>query len=124
MPYKKGGGRNCAVYNCSNNQRKLGQWRDGYCVIHAGLTHRQCPCREPFRFCNIPQVTKAGDDTRRNQWLKAIHRLNLPRTRGVVSKFCFFCVLKKEVSIKLFRFRLTIELSGEIIMFFGGFLRF
>ena len=108
MPYKKGGGRNCAVYKCSNNQRKLGQWRDEYCMIHVGLPHIQCPCQEPFRFCNIPQVTKSGDDTRRMQWLKAIHRLNLPPTRGVVSNFllfvCFFNAgrKKKENPMKTF----------------------
>uniref|UniRef100_A0A8W8JNN7 THAP-type domain-containing protein n=1 Tax=Magallana gigas TaxID=29159 RepID=A0A8W8JNN7_MAGGI len=53
MPYEKGGGRHCVVFNCSNNQRKLYRWKMEECFEH-GKRHEDCPCQAPFRLFWIP----------------------------------------------------------------------
>ena len=34
VKYKKGGGNSCAINGCSNNRRKLKEWKQTFCELH------------------------------------------------------------------------------------------
>jgi hypothetical protein len=34
VKYKKGGGNSCAGNGCSNNRRKLNEWKQTFCELH------------------------------------------------------------------------------------------
>jgi hypothetical protein len=81
MPYQRGGGRQCAVVNCNNNQKKLYDWENSPCTLHNDIKGKECPCLTPFKFHCIPI---SGE--RRLQWLKSINRKGFdPPSKSVVS---------------------------------------
>lgn len=65
--YRRGGGRSCAVFGCTNSQKKLSIWRRETCELHSPLLHNGCPCLEPFSFYNFPR-----DKDKRRAWLEAV----------------------------------------------------
>ncbi|XP_014353998.1 uncharacterized protein SI:CH211-113P18.3 [Latimeria chalumnae] len=77
--YRRGGGRNCAVRSCNNNQRKLSRWRQEPCEEHPPLTHRDCPCLEPFSFHQFP----SGEE-KQAAWCRALGRDGLVPGKGTV----------------------------------------
>ena len=81
MPYKRGGGRQCVVVGCSNNQKRLYDWENSTCELHKDLNGKDCPCLAPFKFHCIPVSGK-----RRLQWLNSINRKAFdPPSKSVVS---------------------------------------
>ena len=81
MPYEKGGGRQCCVVDCSNNEKRLYTWKNSVCGSHNGLLCKDCPCLAPFKFHCVPS---AG--VNRLEWLKSINRKDFnPASKAVVS---------------------------------------
>ena len=53
LKYKKGGGNSCAVNGCSNNRRKLNEWKQTFCELHQ-QKHEDCSCMIPYRLLTMP----------------------------------------------------------------------
>lgn len=67
--YRRGGGRICAVFGCTNSQKKLVIWRKETCELHSPLLHSVCSCLEPFSLYNFPR-----DKGKQRAWSEAIGR--------------------------------------------------
>eukprot|EP00794_Sanderia_malayensis_P002219 gene2219-2526_t len=52
---------NCAVVSCTNGKYKLNCWRKNECKFHAGQSHSDCPCPQPFRLHSFPSEMRFGD---------------------------------------------------------------
>ena len=50
---KKGGGNSCAINSCSNNRRKLNEWKQIFCELHK-QKHEDCSCMIPYRLHMMP----------------------------------------------------------------------
>lgn len=46
---KKGSGKNCKVYGCTNNDMKMQKWKKETCKIHSPMTHEECECLQPYQ---------------------------------------------------------------------------
>ncbi|KAL3854308.1 hypothetical protein ACJMK2_013582 [Sinanodonta woodiana] len=66
MPYKSGGGSQCVVVNCNNNQKRLYDWENSPCQLHKDLNGKDCPCLGPFKQHCIPATGEI-----RLEWLKS-----------------------------------------------------
>ena len=73
VKYKKGGGNSCAVNGCSNNCRKLNEWKQTFCELHK-QKHEDCSCMIPYRLHTIP-----SKESIRLQWANALNRKFLPK---------------------------------------------
>jgi hypothetical protein len=45
-------GNSCAVNGCSNNRRKLNEWKQTFCELHQ-QKHEDCSCMIPYRLHTI-----------------------------------------------------------------------
>ncbi|CAC5379540.1 unnamed protein product [Mytilus coruscus] len=63
--------RNCAVFKCTQNGKKLTKWREIHCEIHdCNKGTCRCICEPPFKLFPFP--TKDLED--RKLWIKVINR--------------------------------------------------
>ena len=68
VKYNKGGGNSCAVNGCSNNRRKLNEWKQTFCELHK-QKHEDCSCMIPYRLHTMP-----SKESIRLQWANALNR--------------------------------------------------
>jgi hypothetical protein len=66
VKYKKGGGNSCAGNGCSNNRRKLNEWKQTFCELHK-QKHEDCSCMIPYRLHTMP-----SKESIRLQWFLAL----------------------------------------------------
>ena len=76
VKYKKGGGNSCAGNGCSNNRRKLNEWKQTFCELHK-QKHEDCSCMIPYRLHTMP-----SKESIRLQWANALNRKSLPKQDG------------------------------------------
>ena len=81
VKYKKGGGNSCAVNGCSNNCRKLNEWKQTFYELQK-QKHEDCSCMIPYRLHTIP-----SKESIRLQWANALNRKFLPKQVFVCSEF-------------------------------------
>ena len=80
VKYKKGGGNSCAVNGCSNNCRKLNEWKQTFYELQK-QKHEDCSCMIPYRLHTIP-----SKESIRLQWANALNRKFLPKQVFVCSE--------------------------------------
>ena len=68
VKYKKGGGNSSAVNGCSNNCRKLNEWKQTFCELHK-QKHEDGSCMIPYRLHTMP-----SKESIRLQWANALNR--------------------------------------------------
>jgi hypothetical protein len=76
VKYKKGGGNSCAGNGCSNNHRKLNEWKQTFCELHK-QKHDDCSYMIPYRLHTMP-----SKESIRLQWANALNRKSLPKQDG------------------------------------------
>jgi len=54
MPYESSSGKQCVVFDCKNNQKKLHQWKNSECFEHK-ILHKDCPCLQPYTLHTVPR---------------------------------------------------------------------
>jgi hypothetical protein len=73
VQYIKGGGNSSAVNGCSNNRRRLNEWKQTFCELHK-QKHEDCSCMIPYRLHTMP-----SKESIRLQWANALNRKSLPK---------------------------------------------
>ena len=73
VKYKKGGGNSCAGNGCSNNHRKLNEWKQTFCELHK-QKHDDCSYMIPYRLHTMP-----SKESMRLQWANALNRKSLTK---------------------------------------------
>ena len=76
VKYKKGGCNSCAGNGCSNNRRKLNEWKQTFWDLHQ-QKHEDCSCMIPYRLHTMP-----SKESIRLQWANALNRKSLPKQDG------------------------------------------
>lgn len=67
-------GIHCVVPGCTSTLRRVNQWKVKPCLKpkHAGKTHAQCMCPEPYLFFKFP-----GEVKLQKLWLERVKRPDL-----------------------------------------------
>ena len=63
----------CAVNGCSNNRRKLNEWKQTFCELHQ-QKHEDCSCMIPYRLHTMP-----SNESMRLQWANTLNRKSLSK---------------------------------------------
>jgi len=82
MAYYRTGGKQCVVVGCTNNQKKIYDWKNSLCESH-NVENKDCSCQPPYRFHCIPV-----DDEKRRMWIKALNRKDFnPSSKSLVNYY-------------------------------------
>ena len=73
----------CAVNSCSNNRRKLNEWKQTFCELHQ-QKHEDCSCMIPYRLHAMP-----SKESMRLQWANALNRKS-PLSRYLLARNIFW----------------------------------
>ncbi len=80
---------NCAVFNCTNSQYRIRQWKKEACQKHDGLPHKECPCPQPFTLHTFPSVLLNSD--KRREWIRLMNRTTVKNSAWCPGKSDVVC---------------------------------
>ena len=72
-----GGTGNCAVVGCTQNTKKISNWKESICETH-GQPHKNCPCNQPCTLYCFPSKTSCLHH--RVKWIEALRRVNADKS--------------------------------------------
>ena len=72
------GPSNCAVVKCFNTSKKLKDFCEKQCGVHAGLLKGSCGCPQPYRLYMFPFIKRNHE--KRQAWIKLLKRVKADKS--------------------------------------------
>ena len=96
----EGSGKHCVVVGCNNISRKLAEWKQETCQIHATQIHGDRSCVQPYQMHCIPCGPSANSQAKLNQWMKKLIE-KTSYLNNIVQSVYFLKILTQNLSYSI-----------------------